>query len=102
MRKQGSGFGFVILLVVLAIVFFATMRSLNSIAPSALEIKKHNERRKAGEQVPPDQSEPKSTSTSSSADAWNPSPPARPNLGTMDQNTTAHTNEVQSALSQAN
>jgi hypothetical protein len=102
MRKQGGGFGFVILLVVLAIVFFATMRSLNSIAPSALEIKKHNDQRKTGEQAPPEKFEPKSTSTSGSADAWNPSPPSRPSLSTMDERTTNHSNEVQSALSQAN
>jgi hypothetical protein len=102
MRRQGGGFGFVILLVVLAIIFFATMRNLNSIAPSALEIRKHNAARNNGGEPRPEVDEPKQTSTSESADSWTPAPPSRPSLSTMDQRTTEHTSEVQSALSQAN
>jgi hypothetical protein len=102
MRKQGGGFGFVMLLVVLVIIFFAAMRNLNSVAPAAMEIQKHNKQRKAGAEAQPEAYEPKTPSTSASADAWNPAPPARPSLSTMDERTTTHSNEVQSALSQAN
>lgn len=102
MRKQGGGFGFVILLVVLAIIFFTTMRNFKSVAPSALEIQKHNKQRQAGDELRSETAEQKPTSTSSSADSWTPSPPARPSLGAMDDSTTKHSGEVQSALSQAN
>lgn len=97
MRRQGGGFGFVMLLVVMAIVFYIAMNNFRSAAPAALDIKKHNEARQAGE--PPTQP---ASSTSASADSWNPTPPARPNLGTMDQKTTEHSNDVQDALSQGN
>lgn len=95
MRRQGGGFGFVMLLVVLAVIFYVAMNNFKSVAPEAQEIKKHNDARKAG-------LEPKDVSPSASADAWTPAPPARPNLSTMDQNTTEHSAAVQEAASQAN
>jgi len=102
MRKQGGGFGFVILLVVLVIIFFVAMRNFEAVAPSAKAIQKHNAQRKAGDEVAPEKFEPKQSSTSASADSWTPAPPSRPSLETMDKRTTEHTNDVQNALSQTN
>lgn len=102
MRRQGGGFGFVILLVVLAVVFFLAMRNFQSMAPAALEIQKHNKQRQAGDASRPATPEPKAHATSESADSWTPAPPSRPSLSTMDQKTSEHSSEVQSALSQAN
>jgi len=104
MRRQGGGFGFVILLVVLALVFYAAMRNLQSVSPAALEIQKHNAARRTEAQTgvqanPPDAP---AASTSSSPDTWNPSPPARPNLSNMDAATTQHTDAVKDSLSQSN
>jgi hypothetical protein len=101
MRRQGSGFGFVVMLIVLAVIFFLAMNNFRRVAPTAIEIQKHNQARKAGQEVKPEEFEPKSGSTSSSADAWTPAPPSRPSLGTMDQRTTQHTDSVKDALSQA-
>jgi len=98
MRRQGSGFGFVILLVAMAVLFFIAMNNFKSVAPSALEIKKHNEQRAAQGTDP----QPTPQSTSASADTWNPTPPARPDLSAMDQKTTQHANDVSDALSQGN
>jgi len=102
MRKQGSGFGFVIMLLVLAVVFYLAMNNFKSVAPEAMDIKRHNDARKAGRDVRTDSGQPTTPSTSSNADAWNPSPPSRPNLSTMDQKTTEHTGAVSDALSQTN
>ena len=102
MRKQGGGFGFVIMLLVLAVVFYLAMNNFKSVAPEAMDIKRHNDARKAGRDARPDGGQPTTTSTSANADAWNPSPPSRPNLSTMDQKTTEHTGAVSDALSQTN
>lgn len=101
MRRQGGGFGFVMLLVVLAIVFFLAMRNFESVAPEAQAIQQHNAQRRAQDGAVRDAAAPPASS-SASADSWTPSPPSRPNLDTMDQKTTQHSNEVQNALSQTN
>lgn len=92
MRRQGGGFGFVVMLVILAVVFYLAMNNLKTTAPSAIEIKRHNSERKAGQQEP----------ASASTDAWNPAPPSRPSLETVDKNTSQHASDVGDALSQAN
>jgi hypothetical protein len=102
MRRQGGGFGFVVMLLVLAVVFYIAMNNFKAVAPEAIDIKKHNDGRKAGRDVRPEGEKAQTVGTSSNADAWNPSPPARPNLDTMDQKTTEHSANVQDALSQAN
>jgi len=91
MRQQGGGFGFVVMLVVLVVVFFIAMNNFKSTAPAAIAIQKHNEARKAGVETP---------SASATDDSWTPAPPSRPNLNTMDQNTSDHSAAVQGALSQ--
>lgn len=93
MRRQGGGFGFVVMLVVLAVVFYLAMNNFKSTAPSAVQIQRHNEARKVG-QDPPAEPVP--------ADAWTESPPARPSLSTVDKNTTEHAADVKDALSQTN
>jgi hypothetical protein len=102
MRRQGGGFGFVVLLMVLAVVFYLAMNNFKSVAPEAMQIKRHNERRTVGSEQLPVEDGTQSASKSSNADAWNPSPPSKPNLSTMDQNTTQHTEAVSDALSQSN
>ena len=102
MRRQGGGFGFVIMLVVLAVMFYLAMNNFKTVAPEAMEIQKHNRSRRAGQEFQPDTSEPKGTSTSASADAWTPTPPSRPSLSTMDQKTSEHSAQVKDTLSQAN
>ena len=102
--RRGGGFGFVMLLVVLALVFYAAMKNLQSVSPAALEIQKHNAARRTEAQtgVQADPPETPAASTSSSADTWNPSPPARPNLSNMDAATSQHANDVKDSLSQSN
>ena len=102
MRRQGGGFGFVIMLLVLAVMFYLAMNNFKTVAPEAMEIQKHNRSRRAGQDVQPGSPEPTGTSTSASADAWTPTPPARPNLSTMDQKTSEHSAQVKDTLSQAN
>lgn len=93
-----------ILLVVLAVIFYAAMRNLQSVSPAALEIQKHNAERKREVTAPsplaPDESA-SATSTSASSDTWTPSPPARPNLSQMDAATSQHSSQVKDALSQS-
>jgi hypothetical protein len=102
MRRQGGGFGFVVMLVVLAVVFYVAMANFKSVAPAAVEIQKHNKARRAGQEVQPESFEPKGGSPSASADSWTPAPPSRPSLSTMDKRTSDHSAAVQDALSQAN
>jgi len=94
MRRQGGSFGFVIMLVVLAVILLIALNNFKSVAPAAVEIRKHNEARKAGQEVRPESVEPKDASTSA--------PSSRPSLSTMDQRTSDHSAAVQDALSQAN
>lgn len=89
------------MLVILAVVFYLAMNNLKMSAPSALEIKRHNDARKAGRDTHVED-EAKQEPTSASADAWNPSPPSRPSLDTVDKNTSQHASDVGDALSQAN
>jgi cytoskeletal protein RodZ len=94
MRRQGGGFGFVVMLVVLAVIFYLAMNNFKSTAPTAIEIKRHNETREAGQDVQP-------SAPSASADTWNASPPSRPSLETVDKNTSQHASDVKDALSQS-
>jgi hypothetical protein len=102
MRRQGGGFGIVVMLVVLAVIFYLVMNNFKSTAPSALQIQRHNAERKARREVNAEQFDANQPPTSASSDAWTPTPPSRPSLDTVDKNTTAHSNDVQNALSQAN
>ena len=98
MRRQGGGFGIIMLLVVLAIIAYVAMRNTRSIAPAALEIQEHNKRR----EVNAEGLAPNAAPTSASDDAWNPTPPSKPSLQTVDQKTSEHSADVKDALSQAN
>ena len=91
MKRQGGGFGFVVMLVVLAVVFYIAMNNFKSTAPTAIAIQEHNRARESGKDVP---------STPATDDSWTPAPPSRPNLSTMDQKTSEHSAAVQGALSQ--
>jgi len=91
MRRQGGGFGFVVMLVVLVVVFFIAMNNFKSTAPAAIAIQKHNQERKSGEETAP---------ASATDDSWTPAAPSRPNLDTMDKNTSNHSAAVSGALSQ--
>lgn len=91
-----------VMLVVLAVIFYLAMNNFKSVAPATVEIQKHNKSRKAGQEVQPEEFEPKNASTSASADSWTPAPPSRPSLSTMDQRTSDHSAAVKDALSQAN
>lgn len=86
------------LLVVLAIIAFVALRNAQTVAPAALEVQKHNQARS---QQNVDGTAP-APPAPANGDAWTESPPSRPNLQTMDQNTTQHSDAVQSALSQPN
>jgi hypothetical protein len=101
MRRQGGGFGFVIMFVILAVIFYLAMNNFKATAPSAIEIQRHNAARKTGRDAQLE-NETKQPSTSASADSWNPTPPARPSLSTVDKNTSQHSSDVQDALSQSN
>jgi len=96
----------VVLLMVLAVIFFIAMNNFKSIAPSALELQKHNKAAKARREIQSEYVEPTDNapgaSTSASGDSWTPSAPSRPSLSTMDQKTSEHTAAVNDAASQAN
>lgn len=92
MRRQGGGFGLVVMLVVLVVVFYLAMNNFKSTAPAVVEIQKHNEARETGAEPP---------AASATDDSWTPAPPSRPSLSTMDKNTSDHSAAVQDALSQS-
>jgi len=102
MRRQGGGFGFIVLLLVLAAVFFIAMNNFKSVAPTAMELQKHNKGRNGRREIQSEYVEPNDTSASASGDSWTPAPPSRPSLETVDKNTSDHSAKVQDALSQAN
>ena len=101
MRRQGGGFGFVVMLVVLVVVFYIAMNNFKSVAPAALQVQKHNKDRNNRRDAQSEYVEPKDTSASASGDSWTPAAPSRPNLSTMDKNTSDHSAAVQGALSQS-
>jgi hypothetical protein len=101
MRRQGGGFGFVIMLLTLAVIFYVAMNNFKHIAPAAIDVKKHNTAREAGQENAPEVEAPKNGSPAASADSWTATPPTRPNLSTMDKNTTEHSAQVKDALSHA-
>ena len=88
-----------VMLVILAVICYLAMNNFKSTAPSAMAIQRHNTSRKVGQDAPVEDGA-KSQSTSASADAWNPSPPARPSLDTVDRNTSQHAGDVKDALKQ--
>jgi hypothetical protein len=102
MRRQGGGFGFVMLLVVVAVIALIALKNWKAVAPTALDIQKHNKDRGAGHEVQPESYAPEAAPTSASDDSWTPTPPSRPSLSTMEQRTDAHSAAVQDALKQAN
>ena len=87
MRRQGGGFGFVMLLVVVAIVLYLAARNWQSTIPAAVEISKPG------------------ASTGSTLDSGSPnsgeSVPVRPSLSEMKSATDAHTADVRGSLDQA-
>jgi hypothetical protein len=92
MRRQGGSGGFVILLVVLAVVLFIALNNFKSTAPAALAIQKQTRARESARETPPAQA---------TDDSWTPTPPARPSLSQVDQKTSEHSAAVESALSQS-
>src|SRR5262245_53289526 len=84
MRRQGGGFGFVILLVVVAIVLWLAAKNWQSTLPAAAEISKPG-RPASTLDTPPNSGE---------------SVPARPNLSDMKNATDAHTSDVNRSLDQ--
>ena len=100
MRRQGGGFGTVILLVVVAVVLFLVARNWTSVAPTAMEIHDRNERRATTDsEYAPEKVE--APSGGKSEDAWTPAPPVNPSLGAMENRTSAHTQAVDEALKQS-
>jgi len=84
MRKQGSGFGFVILAVVLVVVLLLVARSWRSVAPTAAQIQ-------GGEGgVVDDHGETDAAAAQRSGDL--------PDLNEMREETDAHAEQVQEAL----
>ena len=90
-----------VMLVILAVIFYLAMNNFKSTAPTAIDIQRHNATRKAGQDAQL-QEEANPQPTSASADAWNPAPPSRPSLSTVDKNTSQHSSDVKDALSQSN
>ena len=88
------------LLLVVAVIAYVAMRNWASVAPAALDVRRHNADRAAGRQVAPESDGPGAAPRS--GDAWTETPPARPSMSTMDQRTSAHSDAVQDALKQAN
>ncbi len=91
-----------VLLIVLAVIFFVAMNNFKSVAPSAMAVKRHERAKAQGEDPAASAADPTGSSTSASDDTWNGSPPSRPNLDTMDKNTAQHTQAVNDTLQQGN
>src|SRR5262245_12300160 len=104
MRRAGGGFGFIILLLVLAVIFYAAMRNFQAVAPAAMEVQKHNAKRRVDAELgtTPEEEKQAQTSPSATDDSWTPSAPAKPDLSKMDQATTQHADAVKDSLSQSN
>ena len=86
MRRQGSGFGFVMLLVVVAVVLFLASRALRSTLPAATALAKPSP---TGEQV----AEPTAAGNGESI-----RPGRMPDLKDVKQETDAHAAEVRDAV----
>src|SRR5215470_11170941 len=102
--RRGGGFGFVILLLALAVIFYAAMRNFQAVAPAAMEVQKHNAKRRVDAELgtTPEEEKRAQTSPSATDDSWTPSAPAKPDLSKMDQATTQHADAVKDSLSQSN
>ena len=87
MKRQGGGFGMVMLLVVLVIVLLLVARKWNSVAPTAIEVSTP-----AGQVQVPDHGDAEAGAAVRSG--------GLPNLGDMRRETGAHTQQVQDALQQ--
>jgi hypothetical protein len=85
MRKQGGGFGVVLLLVVVAVVLFLATRAWKQVLPTASEIANPSA---------PDASKTATGEGASSGEV----PPVRPSLREMDQRTSEHTDQVRDTL----
>ncbi len=88
MRRPGSGFGFVVLVVVLAVVLFLASRAFKSTLPAAQALKKP---RTAA-------SDAATTDTSQSGESIRPS--RLPDLRDVKQRTDSHASQVRDALEQ--
>jgi len=85
MKRQGGGFGIIMLLVVMVIVLMLVARKWNSVAPNAIEVSTP-----AGQVQVPDHGEAGAAVRSGGL----------PNLGDMQRETGAHTQQVQETLQQ--
>jgi hypothetical protein len=89
MRRRGSSFSFVLLLLVVAVVLYLATRSLRSTIPAAEALVKPSPKA----QEAPEQAAPQQT-----GDSVRPS--RLPNLRDVKQTTDAHANEVRDAVEQ--
>ncbi len=88
MRRQGSGFGFVVLLVVLVVVLFLATRAFKSTLPAASSLAK----------PPSETGDPAAKGTSSGGESVRPS--RLPDLKDVKQRTDAHAAQVRDAVEQ--
>jgi predicted lipid-binding transport protein (Tim44 family) len=86
MRRQGSGFGFVVLLVVLVVVLFLASRAFKSTLPAATALAKPS---------PADQ-EAQESAASQGGEAIRPS--RMPDLKDVKRTTDAHAKQVREAV----
>ena len=87
--RKGGGIGFVLLVVVLAVVLLLVARSWKSVAPTAIQVTNGGE----GDVVVPDHGEAAAGAAVSSGNL--------PDLNEMQQETDAHAQQVQEALAAA-
>ena len=85
MARKGSGFGLVMLVIVMLAVLLLVAKSWRSVAPTAIQIT-----------TPDGEISVSTPGTEGIAD----NPGGLPNLNEMRQNTSAHTDQVQDALQQ--
>jgi hypothetical protein len=87
MKRQGGGFGIIMLLVVMVIVLMLVARKWKSVAPNAIEVSTP-----AGQVQVPDHGDAEAGAAVRSG--------GLPNLGDMQRETGAHTQQVQETLQQ--
>ncbi len=87
MRRGVSGSGFIVLILVGAIVVYIALRALESVQPTARELR--DEPTFAGEQVLQD---------SGGVDRGAPAPPIRPSVHDAQEKTATHNDRVKNAL----
>ena len=94
--RQGGGFGFIVLLVVLAVILLLTSRAWKTVMPSVLDVAAPAKSGRTAEERTPTASSPGLPPPSVNSGAGQP--PLQSSTREMKKNTDVHSDQVQKAL----